>query len=585
MIERFVSRTDFSSYEDFCANFSVNVPENFNFAWDVMEDLAAEKPNERALIWCDERGAEAEYAYEDLRRHSNQAANVLSAAGIGKGDPVMLILKRRYEYWPVILALHKLGAIAIPATHLLTVKDIIYRIKAADVASIICVDDPDLMARVDESALRIKQESGACTLRHKAFTRSVHTPASDKPAEKAQVIFEENTKDLSPGTPDISWADFNVLSAAAADSFARPPNVNTNSDIMLLYFTSGTTGMPKMVSHNWTYALGHIVTAFYWQRVLYGGLHYTVADTGWAKAAWGKIYGQWICGTAVFVYDYDRFVPPAMLEVITRHKVNTFCAPPTIYRFFIKEDLSKYDFSALKNGMVAGEPLNPEIYDQFLEATGIKLREGYGQTELTVTLCTFPWLEPKAGSMGKPSAGYDIELLKEDGSPCGVNEEGQLIVRTDKRKPVGMFDGYYRDDELTKSVWHDGAYYTGDIARKDEDGYYWFVGRSDDVIKSSGYRIGPFEVESALQEHPSVLECAITGVPDPDRGMVVKATVVLAKGWEASEELKLELQNHVKKITAAYKYPRIVEFVTELPKTISGKIRRVQIRTEDGAEK
>ena len=587
MMDRFVSRTDFSSYEDFCENFSVNIPENFNFAWDVMEDLAAEKPNERALVWCDERGAEAEYTYEDLRRHSNQAANVLSAAGIGKGDPVMLILKRRYEYWPVILALHKLGAIAIPATHLLTVKDIVYRIKAADIVSIVCVDDPDLMARVDESALRIKQETGACTLRHKAFTRSVHTPPSDKPAESAQAIFAQNAKeaglDISGNT--VAWADFNALSKAAADSFQRPPNVNTNSDIMLLYFTSGTTGMPKMVSHNWAYALGHIVTAYYWQQVQYGGLHYTVADTGWAKAAWGKIYGQWICGTAVFVYDYDRFVPSAMLDVITRHKVNTFCAPPTIYRFFIREDLTKYDFSSLKNGLVAGEPLNPEIYEQFLAGTGIKLREGYGQTELTVTLCTFPWLEPKPGSMGKPSAGYDIELLKEDGTLCKAGEEGQLVVRTDKRKPVGMFDGYYRDEELTKSVWHDGAYYTGDIACMDEDGYYWFVGRADDVIKSSGYRIGPFEVESALQEHPSVLECAVTGVPDPDRGMVVKATVVLAKGWVASEELKLELQNHVKKTTAPYKYPRIVEFVTELPKTISGKIRRVQIREEGGADK
>ena len=586
MIDRFVPRTDFSSYEDFRDNFSLNVPENFNFAWDVMEDLAAEKPAERALVWCDEKGAEAEYTYDDLRRHSNQAANVLRAAGIGKGDPVMLILKRRYEYWPVLLALHKLGAVAIPATHLLTVKDIIYRINAADVVSIICVDDPELMARVDESALRIKQENGSCSLRHKAFVRSVHTPADEKPAEKARVFFAASLKEAGISVPENadSWADFNALSAQAEDNFQRPANVNSNRDIMLLYFTSGTTGMPKMVSHDWTYALGHIVTAYYWQQVQPGGLHYTVADTGWAKAAWGKIYGQWICGTGVFVYDYDRFVPSAMLEVITRHKVNTFCAPPTIYRFFVREELSKYDFSALKNGLVAGEPLNPEIYDQFLAATGIKLREGYGQTELTVTLCTFPWLEPKAGSMGKPSAGYDIDLLKEDGSSCKMGEEGQIVVRTNKRKPVGMFNGYYRDEALTRSVWHDGAYYTGDIAWMDEDGYYWFVGRSDDVIKSSGYRIGPFEVESALQEHPAVLECAITGVPDPDRGMAVKATVVLAKGWEASDNLKQELQSHVKKTTAPYKYPRIVEFVTELPKTISGKIRRVQIRTEDGAE-
>ncbi|MCL2382079.1 MAG: AMP-binding protein [Treponema sp.] len=585
MIDRFVSRTDFSSYEDFCENFSVKVPENFNFAWDVMEALAAETPNKRALVWCDERGAEAEYTYEDIRRHSNQAANVLRAAGISKGDPVMLILKRRYEYWPVLLALHKLGAVAIPATHLLTTKDIVYRIKAADIVSIVCVDDPELMAKVEESEQTIRQEAGDCSLRHKAFVRSVHTPSADNPAEKAQALFAQTAGALSLGAfaSAVPWADFNALSAQAPDSLQRPPNVNTNSDSMLLYFTSGTTGMPKMVSHNWVYPLGHIVTALYWQRVQDGGLHYTVADTGWAKAAWGKIYGQWICGTAVFVYDYDRFAPSAMLDVIVRHKVNTFCAPPTLYRSFIKEDLSRYDFSALKNCMAAGEPLNPEIYEKFLEGTGRDLREGYGQTELTLTLCNFPWQEPRPGSLGRPSAGYDVDLLKEDGSSCETGEEGQIVIRTDRRKPVGMFDGYYRDQELTQSVWHDGAYYTGDIARRDEDGYFWFVGRSDDVIKSSGYRIGPFEVESALQEHPSVLECAVTGVPDADRGMAVKATVILAKGWEASEELKVELQNHVKKTTAPYKYPRIVEFVSELPKTISGKIRRVQIRAGDGA--
>jgi acetyl-CoA synthetase len=350
---------------------------------------------------------------------------------------------------------------------------------------------------------------------------------------------------------------------------------------MLLYFTSGTTGMPKMVRHDFAYPLGHILTAKYWHQAIPGGLHLTVADTGWAKAAWGKIYGQWICGTAVFVYDYDRFVPPAMLHIIAHYRLTTFCAPPTVYRFFIKEDLRKYDFSALKHCSVAGEPLNPEIYEQFLAGTGIKLHECYGQTELTVTMATFPWLEPKPGSMGKPSPGYDIDLLRDDGSSCDMGEEGQIVVRTGKRRPDGMFGGYYRDDPLTKSVWHDDIYYTGDMAWRDEDGYYWFVGRADDVIKSSGYRIGPFEVESALLEHPSVLECAITAVPDPDRGTVVKATIILAKGWVPSEELKRELQNHVKKTTAPYKYPRIVEFVTELPKTISGKIRRVQIRAED----
>jgi acetyl-CoA synthetase len=341
--------------------------------------------------------------------------------------------------------------------------------------------------------------------------------------------------------------------------------------------------MPKMVRHDFAYPLGHILTAKFWLRVQEGGLHLTVADTGWAKAAWGKFYGQWLCGTAIFVYDYDRFIPAAMLEVISAYRVTTFCAPPTIYRFFIKEDLSRYDFSALKHCSVAGEPLNPEIYEQFLNATGIRLKEAYGQTELTVTMATYPWVEPKPGSMGKPSPGYDIDLLREDGSSCDMGEEGQIVIRTGARKPAGIFGGYYRDEALTASVWHDDIYYTGDMAWRDEDGYYWFVGRADDVIKSSGYRIGPFEVESALLEHPSVLECAVTGIPDPDRGTIVKATVVLAKGWIPSEELKLELQNHVKKTTAPYKYPRIVEFAAELPKTISGKIRRVQIREEDGS--
>jgi acetyl-CoA synthetase len=370
----------------------------------------------------------------------------------------------------------------------------------------------------------------------------------------------------------------------APTELSRPAVVNANNDSMLLYFTSGTTGMPKMVQHNFVYPLGHIVTAKYWHQVLDKGLHLTVADTGWAKAAWGKIYGQWLCGSAIFVYDYDRFVPSSLLDVITRYKVNTFCSPPTIYRFLIKEELSKWDFSALKTCTVAGEPLEPEIYEQWRQATGIKLRECYGQTELTVTICTYPWLNPKPGSMGKPSPGYDIDILREDGSSCDMGEEGQLVVRTSRQKPWGMFEGYYRDEELTKSVWHDNIYHTGDMVWRDEDGYLWFVGRADDVIKSSGYRIGPFEVESALMEHPAVLECAITGVPDPERGTAVKATVVLAKGWSASEELKKELQNHVKKITAPYKYPRIVEFVEELPKTISGKIRRVQIRDKDLSE-
>jgi len=563
LLQKYLPKTEFNSYEDYYHNFSVTIPENFNFAYDVIDVLAAEKGGERALVWCDEKGAEAVFTYAQIKTLSDKAANALRDAGIGKGDPVMLILKRRWEYWPVLLALHKLGAIAIPATHLLTTKDIVYRCGAADIAGVICVDDPDLISRIDEAEEKLRAQ-GKTPPRYLAYIRSVHSPKDSNPAQRK------------------NWVDFSPLMEKASSEFKKPARVNANDDIMLLYFTSGTTGMPKMVRHDFAYPLGHIVTAKYWHQAIPGGLHLTVADTGWAKAAWGKIYGQWLCETAVFVYDYDRFAPAAMLEIISKYKLTTFCAPPTIYRFFIKEDLKKYDFSALKHCTVAGEPLNPEIFEKFLAGTGLKLRECYGQTELTVSLCAWPWLEPKPGSMGKPAPGYDIDLLREDGTSCGMGEEGQIVVRTDKRKPWGMFGGYYRDPSLTSSVWHDNVYYTGDVAWQDEDGYYWFVGRNDDVIKSSGYRIGPFEVESALMEHPAVLECAITGVPDPDRGSVVKATVVLAKGFTASEDLKAQLQDHVKKTTAPYKYPRIVEFVTELPKTISGKIRRVQIREEDG---
>jgi acetyl-CoA synthetase len=612
LLDKYVPRTDFKSYDDFYANFSIAIPENFNFAYDVIDALAEKKGGERALVWCDEKGAEASFTFAEMKNLSGRAANVLRAAGIGRGDPVMLILKRRWEYWPVLLALHKLGAIAIPATHLLTTKDIVYRCNAADIAGIVCVDDPELMCRIDEAEAKLERDSdsaGETKLRYKAFVRSVHSPKDFDPAKQAAELFAARSIKTSggddfsgsvtdgaagvfgagasavavkPGGPGsiVPWSDFSSRLSGASAAFSRPAQANANSDIMLLYFTSGTTGMPKMVRHDFAYPLGHIATAKYWHQVSPGGLHLTVADTGWAKAAWGKIYGQWLCETAVFVYDYDRFVPSAMLDVISKYKITTFCAPPTVYRFFIKEDLSKYDFSALATCTVAGEPLNPEIYERFRSGTGIKLRECYGQTELTVTLCTWPWLEPKPGSMGKPSPGYDIDLIRDDGSSCGMGEEGQIVVRTGKRKPWGMFGGYYRDDTLTGSVWHNDIYYTGDMAWKDEDGYFWFVGRADDVIKSSGYRIGPFEVESALMEHPAVLECAITGVPDHDRGTAVKATVVLSKGYIASEGLKLELQNHVKKTTAPYKYPRIVEFVSELPKTISGKIRRVQIREE-----
>ncbi len=549
MLRDYMPKVKFESYDDFISNYRIDTPENFNFAFDVVDRIAAVNPDKIALVWCDEKGKEAVFTFGEMRDYSNRAANFFKSAGIGKGDPVMLILKRRYEFWPCILALHKIGAICIPATHLLTSKDIIYRCNAADIKMIVSVSEPEVIEHI-EGALKKSP-----TLKMVALLNGCREGWFDlgSEIEKASLFYE---KPVGP--------------AAAR-----------NDDIMLLYFTSGTTGMPKMVQHDFTYPLGHIITAKYWHNLDEGSLHLTVADTGWAKAVWGKLYGQWLAGAAVFVYDYNKFIPKEMLSVISKYGVTSFCAPPTIYRFLIKEDLHAYDLSKLKYCTVAGEPLNPEVYSQFLKMTGIKLMEGYGQTELTVTIGTYPWMEPKPGSMGKPSPGYEIDLVDENGNSCPPGDEGQIVLRTGKGKPSGMFRGYYRDSALTSSVWHDDIYYTGDMAWKDEDGYYWFVGRSDDVIKSSGYRIGPFEVESALLEHPAVLECAITAVPDPDRGQIVKATVVLTKNYIASNELITELQEHVKRVTAPYKYPRIIEFVAELPKTISGKIRRVEIRESD----
>lgn len=548
ILDRYLRRTDFSSYQDFKENFKINVPENFNFAFDVVDEMAIQSPDKIAMVWCNDKGAETIFTFGQMKYYSDKAANFFLSAGIGKGDPVMLILKRRFEYWFCTLALNKIGAITIPATHLLTTKDMTYRNNAADIKMIVCVNEEDIIKRIEES------ESKSPSLKQKA------------------VIYRDRD----------GWLNFTKGLNNSSEIFIRKTEEATkNEDTMLLYFTSGTTGMPKMVTHNFIYPLGHIVTAKYWQNTGDNGLHFTIADTGWAKSAWGKIYGQWLSGSAVMTYDYDTFIPKDLLKVIEKHKVTTFCAPPTIYRFLIKEDFSAYNFSHLKYCVVAGEPLNPEVFRQFYEKTGIKLMEGYGQTECTVAVATYPWMEPKPGSMGRPTPGYDIEIVDDKGNECEAGIEGEIVIRTDKSKPLGMFNGYYRDEELTKRVWLNGIYRTGDMAWADEDGYFWFIGRSDDVIKSSGYRIGPFEVESALMEHPAVLECAITAVPDPDRGQVVKATVVTAKNYIPGDDLAKELQEHVKKVTAPYKYPRIVEFVKELPKTISGKIRRVQIREED----
>ena len=517
MIERFLKQTKFTSVEDYNKNLEFIIPENFNFAYDVMDAWAEEAPEKLALLWTNDQGEEIRTTYGELKEQSDQAASYLQSLGIGKNDPVMLILKRRYEWWVVMLALCKIGAIVIPATHMLTKKDIIYRNSRASVKAIICVDDAYVVSQIQAAM-------------------------SESPTVKQYITITDHGKPIPEGFHDwqSEWKN--------APKFVRPAFVNDNNDTMIMYFTSGTSGEPKMVAHDYLYAMGHLSTGVFWHN-----LHFN-ADT--------------------------------LLRQIEKYKVTSFCAPPTIYRFMIREDLSKYDLSSLEYCCTAGEALNPAVFDKFYEKTGIKMMEGFGQTETTMTLGTFPWMEPKPGSMGIPNAQYDIDLVRADGTPCEDGEKGEIVVRVGDRKPIGLFKEYYRDPELTREAWHDGLYHTGDMAWRDEDGYYWFEGRIDDVIKSSGYRIGPFEVESALMTHPAVVECAITGVPDDIRGMVVKATIVLGKEWKdkAGDDLVKELQQHVKKVTAPYKYPRIIEFVDELPKTISGKIRRVEIRKKD-AEK
>ena len=549
MIERFLTQTRFTSEEDYREHLHFNIPENFNFAYDVMDVWAEEQPDKLALIWTNDEGEEKIFTFADLKRESDQTAAYFASLGIGHGDMVMIILKRRYEWWLTMLALHKLGAIAIPATHMLTKHDIVYRNNRASVRAIVCVGEDYVLTQVSDAM-------------------------SESPTVQTLIS-------VGPEVPD-GFHDWHK-EWQNAPAFVRPNHVNTNDDTMLMYFTSGTSGEPKMVAHDFLYALGHLVTGVFWHNLSEDSIHLTVADRGWGKAVWGKFYGQWFAGAAVFVFDHEKFTAEKILRKIEQYHITSFCAPPTVYRFMIREDFSQYDLSSLRYCCTAGEALNAAVYDRFYELTGIRLMEGFGQTETCMTLGTMPWMTPKPGSMGKPNAQYDIDLLRPDGTSCEDGEKGQIVVRVGDVKPLGLFKGYYRDDQLTRKAWHDGIYYTGDMAWRDEDGYYWFVGRIDDVIKSSGYRIGPFEVESALMTHPAVVECAITGVPDDIRGMVVKATVVLGKEWKdkAGDELVKELQNHVKHETAPYKYPRIIEFVDELPKTISGKIRRVEIREKD----
>ena len=556
MIEHFLKQASFSSMEDFEQNFKLIVPERFNFAYDVMDRWAEEQPDKLALLWTNDKGEERHYTFADMKRMSDNIVSYLTGIGIKKDDMVMCILKRRYQFWPLVIALHKIGAVVIPASYLLTDNDIVYRCHEADIKAIVACGDEEIIEHIDSAY-------PDCPSVEKRISIGPIVP------EGWLALTEEDIQN-GHGATDPIVAEL------------RRKHYGGAQDHMIMYFTSGTSGEPKMVIHDYNYALGHLTTAAFWHNLKPESLHFTVSDTGWGKAVWGKLYGQWIVGAAIFVYDHDIFRPADVLRKMEQHHITSFCAPPTIYRYLVREDLSKYDLSALAYVTTAGEALNPAVSDKFFKMTGLRIYEGFGQTETTCTLGTFCWMKVKPGSMGKPNPQYDIHLMI-DGKEVGNDEVGEIVVRTAEQTPIGLFNEYYRNPELTKEVWHDGYYHTGDLATRDADGYFWYVGRHDDVIKSAGYRIGPFEVESALMTHPAVLECAVTAVPDPQRGQAVKATVVLAKGWEHMRHIRSfphELKEHVKSVTAAYKAPRIIEFVDELPKTISGKIRRVEIRGE-----
>lgn len=542
-----------SSYDEFCRKFTLEVPENYNFAFDVLDSLAAETPDKLCIRHVSDDFTVRDQTFREVADASSRVAAALAAKGVGKGDRVMLVLYRRLEWWHVLLGLHKLGAIAIPAPAQLTVKDIAFRCNKARTKAVIVdytVTDRVEAARADCPDLALCVQVG-------------------------------------PAPMPKDWTDYGTMLADVPAHFPRPEGdkLACGKDPMLIFFSSGTTGMPKMVLHTHEYPLGHLFTGMYWHDLEETDLHLTVADTGWGKAVWGKSYGQWMAGAAVFVYDYrGKFNPAALLKVMTENGVTTFCAPPTIYRFLVREDLSQYDMSGLRHCTTAGELLNASVFHAWKASTGLLIREGFGQTETTLQLATLPCMEAKPGSIGKPVPGWDVRVVNEQGEVCAPGDEGEICVRISKEVPCSLFVEYLDEPELTAKAMHDGWYHTGDKAWVDEEGYFWFLGRVDDLIKTSGYRVGPFEVESALVSHDAIVEAAVTGVPDAVRGQIVKATVVLRAGLVPSDTLTAELQDHVKKVTAPYKYPRVIEYVAELPKTISGKIKRAEIRSRDADE-
>ena len=514
--------------------------DQFNFGFDVVDAIANRSPDKLAMLHVDKNKVERRFTFNDMKRASNQAANYFKSLGIQQGDRVMLVLKRHYQFWFALVGLHKLGAIAIPATNQLQQHDFEYRFNAAGVSAILCTADGDVANQADLAIANCP---------------------------------EVKTKILVGGKRE-GWHDFDGEQPMFSAHFYRSEYTPCGDDASLMFFSSGTTGYPKIATHSYKYPLGHFITAKYWHGVSDNGLHFTISDTGWGKALWGKIYGQWLCEGAVFTYDFDRFNAADILPMFAKYQITTFCAPPTILRMLIKEDISKYDFSSVKHMTTAGEALNPEVYRQFEKATGLRIMEGFGQTELTLVIANLMGDTHKLGSMGKPTPLYDVDIVDEEGNSVPDGETGEIVVKTSEKIPCGLFKGYYRDEEKTKEAWHDGYYHTGDTAWRDEDGFIWYVGRVDDVIKSSGYRIGPFEIESVIMELPYVLECGVSAVPDEVRGQIVKASIVLTKGTEGTEELKKDIQNYVKTHTAPYKYPRVVVFRDELPKTISGKIQR-----------